>query len=185
METEVWKDIVWFEGIYQASSLWNIKSCKRIASDWRLLLWKQLKFAITNSGYYFIWLCQKSNSISKTVHRLVAQAFIPNPEYKSFINHKNWIKTDNRVENLEWCTRSENEQHKYKVLWYKWNKYWLFWKNHNRSKKVNQYDLDWNFIKTWDSMSDIQRDLGINASYVCRCCKWQIKKSWWFKWRYL
>jgi hypothetical protein len=115
---EIWKDIAGYEGKYQVSSLGNVKSLsrvlynkdgirhKRIVSDFNL------KFLKEGKGYYQVSLYNNGKPIRHKVHRLVANAFILNKDLnKNLINHINGIKTDNRVENLEWVTYRENSTH--------------------------------------------------------------------------
>lgn len=97
---EIWKDIKGYEGIYQVSNLGKVKS---------LLRNKLFKVSLNKYGYPRVSFKNKTY----TVHRLVAEAFIPNPYNKPTVNHKNKIKTDNTVENLEWMTIGENNKHRY------------------------------------------------------------------------
>lgn len=114
---EQWKDIPEFEGIYQISNLGRVKGLSRFVNSkdgGKRPLKEQIINFTSYKGYDFVnlWKNQKSKRFS--VHRLVALAFIPNPENKPQVNHKNGIKTDNRLENLEWVTLSENMIHAYK-----------------------------------------------------------------------
>lgn len=168
---EIWKDIPWYEWLYQASNLGRIKN---------KISWAHLKWSKNDRWYVRVAL--NKNKIKKEfkIHRLIALSFLDNTENKPQINHINWIKYDNKLENLEWCTLSENQIHRYKVLKKGISKSWL----NKTSKKVNQYDLDWNLIKTWDCIKDIKRQLKIDDSSVIRCCKWKQFTSWWFTWKY-
>lgn len=104
---EFWKDIKDFEGLYQVSNLGNVK---RLISK-RVLSERLICRSIDRYGYVKRALCKEGKMFFFTEHRLVATAFIENPENKATINHINGIKTNNRVENLEWNTQLENKQH--------------------------------------------------------------------------
>lgn len=117
---EIWKDIPGFEGYYQASTYGQIRSIDREITQkgpkknyTRIMPSKILRPRKQNSNYYLVWLSVDCKSFARLVHRLVAEAFIENINNKPCINHKNGIKTDNRVENLEWCNYSENIKHSY------------------------------------------------------------------------
>lgn len=186
MSQEIWKNIDWFEWLYKISNLGNVKSLK----NGRWWIWKEtiLKNNLWSNWYYNVDLY---NNIRKnyTIHRLVAQTFIPNIEGKPYVNHKDWNKLNNMVQNLEWVTASENIRHKFDVLWYKVSDKHKKQCIHNnikyKSKKVNQYDLEWNFIKTWDSTMDVERELWVRHQTISKVCNWKRKKTWWYKWEYL
>ena len=117
---EIWKDITGYEGYFQVSNLGNFRSLDRIIkyknSGTRLYPGKPLLKETTLDGYQRIVLMKEAIKRRFMCHRLVAQEFIPNPENKPFINHINGNKSDNRAENLEWCTQSENELHSFRTL---------------------------------------------------------------------
>lgn len=184
--TEQWKDIIWYEWKYQVSDLWNIKNIvsgyvfkKRIWSRW----------------YHIVILYLNWKSKILSVHRLIAKAFIPNPENKAQINHINWIRSDNSLNNLEWVTPSENQIHKFRVLWYKMPDYQIealrkscsiIWKTSRRNKKVNQFSLDWVFIKEWDSLTLIGNELWLSLWNISWCCtwNWKCKTAYGFIWKF-
>lgn len=108
---EKWLPVKGYEGLYEVSDMGRVRSLKRATTHGVVLIPKQ-----TKKGYLRVTLSKNNQKATKTVHRLVAIAFIDNPENKAEVNHKNGVRTDNRVSNLEWVTRSENELHAYKVL---------------------------------------------------------------------
>lgn len=185
---ETFKDIPWYEWRYQASKLWNIYSLPKKWSWWHN--GKTLKPWNNTWGYEVVVLSKNRIKKPYSVHELVMLVFVWRRPKWLQINHKNWIKTDNRVENLEYCTVSENILHKYRVLWYKCilqtnnpNK-WKFWKECPNSKKVNQYDLEGNFIKAWDAINDAEREIWVNSIVVSRVCNWKGKTAWGFIWKF-
>ncbi len=167
---------------YQISSLGRVKSLfyKRTRVS------RILKQQFINYGYLRVELNKKGNRFF--VHRLVAKAFIPNTENKPFINHKNGVKTDNCVSNLEWCTNSENVKHAYSILGKENNARFL---NHERghlnpkARKVIQFDLSNNKLSDYGSIRDAEIATGIGNSRIVAACKGRYKTAGGFKWKYL
>ena len=112
---EIWKNVVGFEEQYEISNLGNLRSKERFVKHWRggerkyKSNFKNIR--LNDKGYFRCNLKNEGKRYDFTIHKLVALAFLPNEENKPFVNHKNGIKTDNRVENLEWCSASENITH--------------------------------------------------------------------------
>lgn len=115
MPEEKWKDVPGYDGIYQVSSLGRIRSYANFGHKRRRtpIIKKQ---SLSKFGYPCVFLKKHQKTKMFYVHVLVARAFIPNLEGKPQVNHKSGVKTDNRVENLEWVTMSENIRHRIDVL---------------------------------------------------------------------
>ena len=169
---EIWHDIEGYEGLYQISNKGRVKSLYKGSE-------RILRPGWTTGGYLFVVLCKNGNKKKLKIHRLVAEAFIPytglNPDSTEIkgrieINHKSEIKTDNRVENLEWCDRQYN------------NNYGTH--NEKLSRKILQYSKSGEFIKEWPSALEVNRVLGINNSHIIQCCKGKRKSAGGFVWRY-
>ena len=108
---EIWKPIKGFEGLYEVSNMGNVRSLDRYVMNGNrccLLKGKPKKAYFISTGYLMVDLCKNSQRTHYLIHRLVAEAFIPNPSNLPCIDHINTIKTDNRVENLRWCSCKEN-----------------------------------------------------------------------------
>ena len=123
-------------------------------------------------GYNIVNLWKNKKKKTIKVHRLVAEAFIPNLDNKQYINHKNAIRNDNTIQNLEWCTQKENILHAYKI-------------GSRQTKRIQQYDLKNDLIRNWSSIKDASQKLKISNGHICSCCKGKRKSAGGFIWKYI
>lgn len=164
---EEWKDIPDYEGLYQVSNYGRVKSLKY--GKERIMKQRKRK-----DGYLLVCLYKDGVIKSFTVHRLVASAFIPNPNNLPQVNHKDENKENNCAKNLEWCDR------KYNINYGTRNERVA----KAKSKQVFQYDKDLNLIKIWDSTNECGRN-GFDQGHVTSCCNGERKHHKKFLWSYI
>lgn len=172
---EEWKDIQGYEGLYQVSNLGSVKS---------LVGWnvgkndyeKREKILNPSKGEYErVVLFKNGKSKTFAIHVLVAKTFIPNPENKPQVNHKDENKYNNCVSNLEWCTHKENmnygtKQDRESFIKTKYN--------------VLQYDLNGNLIKEWFNLREIVLNTNYKKANIANCCNHRSKTAYGYRWEY-
>lgn len=186
IKIEVWKDIKGYEGLYQVSNLGRVKSFDVYIkvgiknAETALHKGRILKPMKNRQGYMRVELCKGGERKAIFVHRLVASVFIENPENKVCVNHIDGDKQNNCVENLEWCTYSENMQHAFDTGL----KRCKYGKEHHNHSEVTQYDLQGNFIRLWYGFHEINRVLGFDYRNIHACCNGKQKTAYGYVWRY-
>lgn len=163
------KDIINFEGLYNINQMGVINSLERtIVRPNGVLVkikGKIKKNSINPDGYEVVTLYKNNIRHDFYIHRLLAYYFIENPNNYLCVNHKNGIRNDNKLSNLEWCSYSENNLHSYRVLGKVAGMKGKFGIN-PKSKKINQYDLNGNNIGTFLSITDCARKLGLSRETI-------------------
>ena len=161
-----WKYIEGFEGLYGISDSGQVWSCRKHRS---------LKPTIDRYGYEKVVLSKDGKAFYRTVHRLVAEAFIPNPNNLTTVNHINEDKTDNRVDNLEWLSIADNDNHGTR------NERMADAKS---KLPVEQILSDGSTVR-YKGVKDASRKTGINRCCIALCCKGTRKTAGGYKWRYI
>ena len=153
---EVWKDIKGYEGTYQVSSYGRVKSLKYGKE-------RILKSRVNSYGYLHLNLCKNGKSYNKKIHRLIAEAFIPNPKNLPEINHKDENKLNNNIDNLEWCT------HKYNTNYGTRTK--------RASEKTNKKVICINTKEIFKSIGEAAKYANVRQSGIVNCCRGRQKYS--------
>jgi hypothetical protein len=164
-----WRDVPGYEGLYIISDDGTLISYARGLTHPTL----------DKDGYYHTALCKGGQMKYLRIHRLVAQAFIPNPENKPTVNHINEIKTDNRVENLEWATVAEQNAHGTRTA-----RAALHHRGGAPKKPVLMYDKSNVFIRRYDAIRTAAVALNISKHNISLCCKGRAKSAGGYIWRY-
>lgn len=170
MLNEVWRDVAGYEGLYEVSSRGRVRGLKR---------GNVLKPALSG-GYLFVVLCKEGKRKDVYVHRLVATAFCPRDTEDTEVNHLNEIKTDNRADNLEWCTRLENIQHGTGIARHAEKQM-----NDHRSKPVRQLSLTGELVKEFPSVGEVVRVLGYDKGFLLRCISGKRPTAYGYRWQYV
>lgn len=180
-QEEIWKDIEGYEGLYQVSNMGRVKSLGNGGTNQHKGKETIMKQQLSRR-YLSLILVKNKEKKRFRVHRLVAQAFIPNPDNLPQVNHKNEIKTDNRVENLEFCDAIYN--HNYGTINKRISEAQI---NHKKkSIPIYQFTIDGKFVKEWPSIHEINRVLGFHRGHISDCCKRKpkYKTAYGFIWRF-
>lgn len=191
---EEWRDIAGYEGIYQVSSMGNVRSLDRMGGNNHFYKGCVLKKRLKKAGYLQVQLCKNSEHKFFAIHRLVAIAFIPNPNNKPTVNHLDEDKTNNNVYNLEWATHRENTNYgtrtermkkskDYKAIGRKTSSTLI---NRGYGKKILQYDLFGNLIKEYRTINEAVKETGYCKSGIIGVCKHKkyAKTYKGYKWEY-
>lgn len=180
---EEWLPIENYEDLYQVSNWGRVKSLNYRHTNQEQIL-KQIN---DKDGYQQIRLYKDGKGKTFKVHRLVAMAFIQNPNNYTEINHKDECKTNNRIDNLEWCNR------KYNVNFGTRNErcsgenhpmFGNFGKKHPSAKQIIQLTLNGEVVRKWDSAMDVKRELGYNQGNISSCCRGEHKSAYNYKWQF-
>lgn len=172
---EVWKDIPGYEGLYQVSDHGNVRSL-----NWRNRGFvRNLYLKKHNRGYRHVELRKAGKVKAFTVHRLVATAFIPNPNNYSTVNHKDEDKTNNTVSNLEWCSMSQNMKH---TIGLHRDRYHVEGEPFSRTEKVVQMSKSGNVLRVWDNLISIKHETGWNQWSIDQCCRGIRKTAYGYLW---
>lgn len=182
---EVWKDVIEYEGYYQVSNLGRVKALKRtlVYSDGRTVTRRErVRKPLLSRGYLLMCLSKKDSQKYFAIHRLVADAFLENPNNLPQVNHIDENRLNNKVSNLEWVTPRENNTHGTRIERMLRSR----GKNKTKHRKVNQICLETNkVLKTHESISSAARSVKASYAAIASCCRKTTKTSFGFKWEFV
>lgn len=170
--TEIWKSVEGYEGLYEVSNFGRVKSL----GNEKTRKEKILKVGENGCGYMFVTLSKEGKIKPFLIHRLVAAAFLPNPEKLPQINHRDEDKTNNCVENLEWCTRDYNNNYGTRN-----DRVAKALINGKTSKRVICEETG----EIFPSTMEVQRQLGFANTHISDCCNGKLRTCGGFHWRYV
>lgn len=182
---EEWRMCKGFEPFYEVSNTGKVRSIAVWSDKYQRIIKrkspKEKRQETTHDGYNRVTLSHYGKHYHCAVHRLVAMAFIENPNNYPCINHKDENPSNNKVENLEWCTYKYNSN--YGTLPQRIKE----WQTNSpiRSKAVNQIDKDGNIIKSYPSQKEAERQTGVSADMIGRVCRGKAKTGGGFKWAFM
>lgn len=187
MGKEIWKEVKGWEGYYEVSTMGNVRSKDRVVykvnEPHRIhQFWPSKIKTQYGKSYLQVNFNRDKKLYHYYVHILVAKTFINNPLNKPEVNHKNGIKTDNSVDNLEWVTRSENIRHSYEMGMRNYKR--KSGSEHHLSKPVFQFDLNGNFIREWANISQAVKSFRPKNPSISLVCSGKIKQSMGYIWKY-
>lgn len=174
---EIWEDIEEYYGIYVISSLGRVMRIKKNKGT----SGNNILIPAKNESGLYVSLKNKGNNKRFQIHRLVAKAFIPNPLNKEQINHKDGNRWNNNVNNLEWVTPSENNQHAHNELI---RNFTAYGENHANSSTISQYGMDNKLINVYGSVNEAGRQLNIQFTNIAKCARGERKTAGGFIWKY-
>ena len=185
---EEWKDIEGYEGMYQVSNKGNVKSLERKVWDsrgyYRTVTEKILKTGESGRGYLIVVLCKNGKMKTCKVHRLVAEAFLENPQGLPEVNHLSEDKTDNSLENLEWVSHKYNCSYGTRIKRIAEANSKALTNHPKLSKSVIAISKVSGLITEFKSIHEAERVLGINNSNIAACLKGKRKSAGGFYWMY-
>ena len=171
LENEIWRDIDGYVGLYKVSNVGRVKSLERIDRQGRRITEKILAYD-SSRAYYEVVLSKNGKRQRKSVHRIVAEAFIPNPNNLPQVNHKDEDKHNNCVDNLEWITLADNNTYGTR----------LQRSMSALSTPVYQKKLDGTIIREWESLAQIESECGYLRSVISRAINGKAKTAYGYRW---